>query len=166
MDFSIEEREPYIDREKIKEFLDELTYPLYFLDFETMQLVVPGFDRSHPYDQITFQYSLHYIGSENGELKHKEFLGVSGEDPRRALAESLCHDIPDNVCVLAYNKAFECTRIEELRESFYADAQLYLGSMNASHIATNDKSSSVRNVEFMVRLTCKKRSLNLAMLSV
>ncbi len=118
LDFSIEEREPYIDREKIKEFLDELTYPLYFLDFETMQLVVPGFDRSHPYDQITFQYSLHYIGSENGELKHKEFLGVSGEDPRRALAESLCHDIPDNVCVLAYNKAFECTRIEELASLF------------------------------------------------
>ena len=49
-----------------------------------------------------------------------------------------------------------------LRESFYADAQVYLGSMNASHIATNDNSSSVRNIEFMVRLTCKKRSLNLA----
>ncbi len=52
-----------------------------------------------------------------------------------------------------------------LRESFYADAQVYLGSMNASHIATNDNSSSVRNIEFMVRLTCKKRSLNLAMLN-
>ncbi len=118
LNFALEEREPYIDREKIKEFLDELTYPLYFLDFETMQLVVPEFDRSHPYDQITFQYSLHYIESVEGELKHKEFLGVSGKDPRRALAESLCRDIPDNVCVLAYNKAFECTRVEELASLF------------------------------------------------
>lgn len=52
-----------------------------------------------------------------------------------------------------------------LREGFYADAQVYLGSMNASHIATSDKSSSVRNVEFMVRLTCKKRNMSLGMLN-
>lgn len=50
-----------------------------------------------------------------------------------------------------------------LRESFYADTQIYLGSMNASHIATNDNHSASRNVEFMVRLICKKRSLNLGM---
>lgn len=118
IEFALENKEPFIDKEKIREFLDELTYPLYFLDFETMQLVVPEFDKSHPYEQITFQYSLHYIESESGELKHKEFLGVSGEDPRRSLAESLCRDIPDNVCALAYNKGFECSRIEELATLF------------------------------------------------
>ena len=37
-------------------------------------------------------------------------------DPRRALAEQLCSDIPMNVCVTAYNKAFECSRIKELAE--------------------------------------------------
>ncbi len=114
IDFVLEDRAPYINKEKIKEFLSMLTYPLYFLDFETMQLVVPEFDNSKPYAQIPFQYSLHYIECEGGELKHKEFLGVSGEDTRRSLAESLCRDIPDNVCVLAYNKGFECSRIEEL----------------------------------------------------
>jgi hypothetical protein len=45
-------------------------------------------------------------------------LGVSGEDPRRALAEQLCKDIPKNVCVTAYNKSFECTRIKELAQAF------------------------------------------------
>ena len=49
---------------------------------------------------------------------HKEFLGVSGEDPRRALAEQLCRDIPLDVCTTAYNKAFECTRLTELAEFF------------------------------------------------
>ena len=114
IDFVLEDRAPYINKEKINEFLSTLTYPLYFLDFETMQLVVPEFDNSKPYAQIPFQYSLHYIECEGGELKHKEFLGVSGEDTRRSIAESLCRDIPDNVCVLAYNKGFECSRIEEL----------------------------------------------------
>lgn len=102
----------------INEFLSTLSYPLYFLDFETMQEAVPLFDGAKPYAQIPFQYSLHYIERENGELKHKEFLGVSGEDPRRKIAESLCENIPENVCVLAYNKGFECGRLKELAEQF------------------------------------------------
>ena len=33
-------------------------------------------------------------------------------------AESLCENIPENVCVLAYNKKFECARLKELAEKF------------------------------------------------
>jgi hypothetical protein len=58
------------------------------------------------------------VEEPGGELKHKEFLGISDEDPRRALAEQLCRDIPMNVCVTAYNKAFECTRLRELAETY------------------------------------------------
>ena len=83
-----------------------------------MQPVVPKFVGTRPYAQIPFQYSLHYIEQEGGELKHKEFLAKSGTDPRRELAERLCEDIPMNVCVTAYNKAFECPRIKELAETF------------------------------------------------
>jgi hypothetical protein len=108
----------YINKEEIAKFLSTLSYPLYFLDFETMQPVIPEYQGTHPYQQIPFQYSLHYIEKEGGELMHKEFLGVSGEDPRRALAEQLCRDIPLDVCTTAYNKAFECTRLTELAEFF------------------------------------------------
>lgn len=80
--------------------------------------MIPKYQGTHPYQQVTFQYSLHYIEHEGGELKHREFLGISGEDPRRALAEQLCKDIPLNVCTTAYNKAFECTRLKELAEAF------------------------------------------------
>ena len=45
---------------------------------------------------------------------HKEFLAYPGVDPRKELAKQLCKDIPDNVCVLAYNMAFEKTRIKEM----------------------------------------------------
>ena len=110
--------EPHIDKNGIKEFLDTLWYPLYFLDFETMQLPIPKFVGTKPYAQIPFQYSLHYIESEGGELKHKEFLGISGEDPRRAIAERLCEDIPKDACVVIYNKTFEPARFRELAEYF------------------------------------------------
>lgn len=118
MSFYLKEQGTYIDKAGIGAFLDTLSFPIYFLDFETVQPVIPEYIGTKPYAQIPFQYSLHYIEKEGGELKHKEFLAESGTDPRRALAERLCEDIPMNVCVTAYNKAFECTRIKELAETF------------------------------------------------
>lgn len=111
-------KEPYIEKNNIRDFLSTLSYPLYFLDFETIQPAVPLYDGTKPYQQIPFQYSLHYIEKENGELKHKEFLAESGKNPLRDIAESLCRDIPMNVCVTAYNKGFECGRTQELAEMF------------------------------------------------
>ena len=108
----------YINPSGIRDFLKKLSYPLYFLDFETQQPVIPIYQGTKPYQQIPFQYSLHYIEKEGGELKHEEFLGISGEDPRRSIAESLCRDIPMDVCTTAYNKMFECGRLRELAASF------------------------------------------------
>ena len=110
--------EAHIDREPIRDFMRSIYYPLYFLDFETIQPVIPPYDNTRAWQQIPFQYSLHYIECEGGELKHTEFLGAAGTDPRRALAEQLCRDIPKDVCVTAYNKAFECGRIKELADIF------------------------------------------------
>ena len=108
----------HVDRLGIKAFLDTLTYPLYFLDFESFQTCVPMYDGIKPYQQVPFQYSLHFLECADGELQHKEFLADENSDPRRALAERLTEDISADACVLAYNKAFECTRLKELAETF------------------------------------------------
>lgn len=118
IDFALHDKGTYIEKDNIRNFLSSLSYPLYFLDFETVQPVIPRYIGTRPYAQIPFQYSLHYIEHEGGELLHREFLAESGEDPRRAIAERLCEDIPMDVCVTAYNKAFECTRLKELAEIF------------------------------------------------
>ena len=39
--FEVNNKPPKIEKEKIKEFMGQLTYPLYFLDFETFQLAIP-----------------------------------------------------------------------------------------------------------------------------
>lgn len=113
---------PVINEKEIRQFMKTLTYPLYFLDFETFQQAIPEYDGVTPYMQIPFQYSLHYIEKEGGELKHKEFLAEAGIDPRRSFAESLVENVPDNVCVLAYNMGFEKGRIKDLA---YEYADLY-----------------------------------------
>ena len=105
--------------------MDGLYYPLYFLDFETFQTPIPPFDDTRPYEQIPFQYSLHFIEEEGGELCHTEHLAYPGEDPRRKLAEQLCRDIPLDACTLAYNMGFEKGRIRALAE-LYPDLSTHL----------------------------------------
>ena len=116
---------PHVEKENIQDFLNELSYPLYFLDFEAFPPAIPQYDNSKPYEKITFQYSLHSIEAEGGELKHTEFLAYPGADPRRAVAEQLCRDIPENVCVLAYHASFEKGRIKEL-SNLYPDLATHL----------------------------------------
>lgn len=107
----------HIDKEKIKQFIDTLSYPIYHLDFETYQSPIPEYDGMSPYKQIPFQYSIH-IEYEDGKLEHKEYLAEAGTDPRRELAERLVRDIPENVCVLVYNMSFEKRVIEELAKQY------------------------------------------------
>ena len=119
MNYQVYNLEPRIDKLVIKELLNTFTYPLYFLDFESYQAVIPTIDGTKPYQQICFQYSLHYILEENGELYHKEFLNDDYDgNPMYHLCKQLCEDIPMNSCVLVYNDAFEKTRLREMAELF------------------------------------------------
>lgn len=116
----------FVNPTGIRNFLGKLNFPLYFLDFETMQDAVPQYDNAKVYAQITFQYSLHIKASATAPYDHREYLAPSdGKDPRRALAEQLCRDIPKDVCTVAYNKQFECGRIRELA-SLYPDLSDHL----------------------------------------
>ncbi len=119
------DKEDYIDKNKIREFLNTLTYPLYFLDFETYQMPIPLYDDVSPYMQIPFQYSLHYMDSIDSKLYHKEYLSDIGCDPRRKLAETLVRDIPMGVCTIAYNMSFEKGVIKKLA-SIYPDLSNHL----------------------------------------
>lgn len=103
-----------IIKENIRDFLDSLWYPLYFLDFETFMSPIPLFDGTRPYQQNPFQYSLHSMEQLGGTLHHREFLAAPNCDPRKELTEKLIREIPDNACILAYNMPFERRILEEL----------------------------------------------------
>lgn len=56
--------EPHINKAAIKEFLDSLNYPLYYLDFETFNPGIPIYDGTQPYQKIPFQFSLHLVNKQ------------------------------------------------------------------------------------------------------
>jgi len=111
-------RGEHADPDAIREFLEELRYPLFFLDFETWDSAIPPFDGTRPYQQIPFLFSLHRQDSPGGPLRHSEFLAPPGKDPRDALTERLLAAIPEVACVLAYNKTFEARVLKDLAERF------------------------------------------------
>src|SRR5271155_3260054 len=55
---SVQMGEPWFSRE-LKDELKGLKYPLYFMDFETVNPAIPRFARMRPYDQFPFQWSVH-----------------------------------------------------------------------------------------------------------
>jgi len=108
-----------LNRDGIKEFLDTLYYPIYFLDFETLyNEPIPPFDGTRPYSKIPFQYSLHVLEKEGGELQHYEYLAEGGRDGREDIAKDLVRLIPEDACTLAYNMTFEKGVNAELAEQF------------------------------------------------
>ena len=128
IDHELRDLPPDIDRDRVRLFLREQRFPLYFLDFESFQPAIPLYEGSRPYEQIPFQYSLHILETEDGPLLHREYLARPGEDPRRELAEQLCRDIPASACVLAYNMSFEKGRIKALA-GLYPDLAEHLASI-------------------------------------
>lgn len=106
------------DPEGLAKWLECVRYPLHYLDFETVQPVVPAFDGTKPYTQVPTQYSLHIQREPGGRCEHREFLATEGSDPRRALAERLCADIPEGACSIAWNMSFERGVIKGLAGRF------------------------------------------------
>ncbi len=78
------------------------------MDFETFATAIPVFDKSKPYQQLVFQYSLHILPAANGALQHKEFLAeANGTDPRIPFIEKLITDCGTTGDILVYNIGFE-----------------------------------------------------------
>ena len=106
------------DKKAVKEFLSGIKYPIYFMDFETFMPAVPMFDNSKPYQQIAFQYSLHYQENEDSRLEHYEFLADAEGDPRVPFITKLLEDTKGRGVILVFNQTFEITRLREIARDF------------------------------------------------
>jgi len=98
-----------------------LGYPRYYLDFETIAPAVPIWKGTRPYQATAIQWSCHIDeGGGDGSLnqvRHEEFLDLSGEPPMRPLAERLIACLGESGPVFMYT-SYEKTVIEGLKLLF------------------------------------------------
>ena len=107
-----------IDKEKISKFLKELKYPLYYLDFETINPAIPKYDGMKPYQRIGFQYSLHIQKEKGGKTQHFSFLAEGTDDPRPKFLQSLKENLGKKGDIIVYNESFEKGVLKEHCEAF------------------------------------------------
>ncbi len=110
---SVQTGDPWFSAELGTE-LGSLKYPLYFMDFETVNPAIPRFKGMRPYQQITFQWSVHVLSEPGAEIEHFEYLATDTNDPRREFISSLCAVLGESGHIVVYNATFESQRLTEL----------------------------------------------------
>ena len=110
---SVQTGEPWFSAELGKE-LESLKYPLYFMDFESVNPAIPRFSGMRPFDQLPFQWSLHVQRERECEARTPRIpwrlmqliLGMSS-------SSSLCDALGESGSIVVY-AAFESQRLSEL----------------------------------------------------
>jgi predicted RecB family nuclease len=108
--------EPWFNPE-LRTVFETLNYPLYFMDFETVNPAIPRFARMRPYDHSPFQWSVHVQRAPGAEPEHHEFLATDASDPRRDFISSLCNMLGNSGSIVVYS-SFECQRHSDLATWF------------------------------------------------
>ncbi len=114
-------KEPkHVNKKKIKNFLNKLKYPIYYLDFETINPVIPKYDGVRPYQRIPFQFSLHIQEKPGEKLKHVSFLAEGLNDPRPEFLQALKDNLKDKKqgSIVVYNQRFEKGVLKECVKAF------------------------------------------------
>jgi predicted RecB family nuclease len=106
-------RRPWMSKD-LGEALTSLKSPLYFMDFESVNPALPRHARMWPYAQLPFQWSVHRLLTDGGELEHFEFLADDDQDPRERFLSSLCDTLGSRGKIVVYNAGFERQRLQEL----------------------------------------------------
>jgi len=106
----------FFDHLAVEGFFKDIAYPISYLDFEWETFAFPPYDSMHPYDVLTFQYSLH-IEDQNHNLQHQEFLGRN--DCREEFIKHLIAHIPKTGSVMCFNvEGAEKLRLKQLAKQF------------------------------------------------
>jgi len=120
---AVKHNQPVIKHEAIKQELDKLTYPLWFLDYETYLSALPLWDRCKPQQQNVFQYSLHKLDHPDSKLEHFEYLCMDSDEPAKRVLKYLRQHLGETGSVIVWNKTFEMGRNKEMAVMYpkYAD---------------------------------------------
>jgi len=101
---------------ELRNKLEQLQFPRYYLDFETIGFAVPKWNGTRPYEQLPFQWSCH-VEDKSMAVSHTGFLDTSGDPPMRYFSEALINALGDSGPVIVYS-TFEKTVLRNLQERY------------------------------------------------
>lgn len=105
-------KKPLVE-DRLKPDLEAVSWPAYYLDFETVMTTIPLYPDLAPYAQLPTQYSIHKCSESGHVIAHSEYLADLDRDCRHELAEHLLGDLKGEGSIIVYT-SFEKTIINSL----------------------------------------------------
>ena len=106
----------HVDVSAVRIFLENLQYPLHFMDFETFSMAIPMYDGIHPHQKVPFQFSVNSLAARGTEPQQCSFLAEDDGDPRPEFARALVGAIGPEGSVIVYSAPFEKSMLKQLAE--------------------------------------------------
>ena len=96
--------------------LERVDYPVHHVDFETIMTAIPRYAGTRPFQVIPTQWSNH-IESQDGEIRHEEYLCCDPVDPRLTFVQTLLESVGSEGSICVYSP-YERTVLESLAAVF------------------------------------------------
>ena len=97
--------------------LDAVSWPAYYLDFETMSTSLPLYPGVAPYERMPVIFSVHVCSEPGCVVDQHRFIGDPSKDSRRDLAETLTEALGEEGSIVVYS-GFEKQVISSLSALF------------------------------------------------
>jgi len=104
-------------KDSLMKELNLVSWPAFYLDFETVMTAIPLYPDIAPYTQIPTQYSIHKCTDVDVIDSHFEFLADPFKDSRLDFAKRLIADLYGDGSIIVYS-SFEKNIIKKLSEVF------------------------------------------------
>jgi hypothetical protein len=98
----------------LKTELEDVEYPVHFLDFETIMPAVPRYGGTRPYQTIPFQWSDHILYND-GNIEHREYLCEQDIDPREEFSRSVIQALGNMGTIFIYTN-YEITILKGIAQ--------------------------------------------------
>jgi hypothetical protein len=103
--------------ENLKVELENIRWPFYYLDFESMMTIMPLYRGIAPHTQLLTQFSIDKTDDAGNILDHYEYIADHVKDCRREIAEKLIKYLDEEGSIVTYAN-FERAAISDLAELF------------------------------------------------
>ncbi|MEA5478228.1 DUF2779 domain-containing protein [Pseudanabaena galeata UHCC 0370] len=88
--------------EHLPQIVQQIEYPIHFIDFETSRMAIPYRAGMRPYEQVAFQWSCHTIIEPDADPIQTEWLDLENTFPNFQFAESLMEILGDRGTILTW----------------------------------------------------------------
>jgi len=95
----VQAKKPFIGK-TLKSELKSISWPAYYLDFETVMTAIPLYPDIAPYTQIPTQYSIHKCSEPGYVIDYFKYLANPNRDCRREIAENLINNLGEKGTII------------------------------------------------------------------